>query len=497
MPSVFNYRKSINEGGILSSGFNAETYVKTQDDSAVREWKNPEGLEKDSAEVFDPVEAMKEGVPVLRWDTSLKSFEWRVLKTDERLNFLYVLTDNLEIRPGSMKDLRSANIQTIKVDSILQVLDGDTALSVFTELDVMDKYLSAKSANLIKFGQPNVPYSMENTVFFMAAPRQHLKKCIEATISHAPDTRDEMEDAVRKVQHSFRIKPLLASMKATAGNILSIVRLKDPDVLFDPGLTSLVFELVFQSSVKKPVVEVTLDADAENPVDLATKEAATHKLNITDTARFIFTVEECFAQRRWLKESSFVRKGVFPFLLDPHRTATALAKDDTLTILKEEIDSLTRKHQGDFSGATARSHFQALAQFCDLEMAYTDLCDQVNVDGRRLSLDELLDPVESEKSRETDDGPADPASGDDAIEQNAGLSTPGKTGFQAHAGPAKNAVLDQTVEETQGEETLRRKEIGEQARLLKKEADEDDKQNPCPCSGRRSDPCSGGNCISQ
>lgn len=507
----FNYRKSVNEGGILASGYNAESYVQTPAPDATRVSRNPDTpRDKDSAEVFVPVEAMKEGVPVLRWDQALKNFEWRVLKTDDRLNFLYVLTENLEIRPGSMKDLRNANIQTIKVDSILQVLDGETALAVFTELGVMDKYLSAKSANLIKFGTTGVPYSLENTVLFLAAPKQNLKKCIEATISHAPDTKDEMEDAVRRVQSRFRSKTARESIKATAGNILSTVRLKDPDVLFDPGLTALVFELIFQFQDKKPLVEITVDAAAENPVDVALKEAATLNLNVTDTARFIFTVEECFAQRRWLSESSIVRKGVFPFLLDPNRTATALAQDEALAKLREEVHSLTQRHQGEFSGATARSHFQALVQFCDLEHAYADLCDQVSVDKRRLSVDNLLgsfDPEEEDRgglaelgglfgvgtaSETPEDNTRDAA---DINQQNIRAREVPKSGFQASPKPIEKIENDE-IEDQLTPPDVKRKEIGEEGKLLKKEGEEDDRLNPCPCSGRRADACSG-NCNFQ
>eukprot|EP00397_Hematodinium_sp_SG-2012_P020054 GEMP01020639.1.p1 GENE.GEMP01020639.1~~GEMP01020639.1.p1 ORF type:complete len:471 (+),score=114.47 GEMP01020639.1:165-1577(+) len=454
----FNFQTSMSSG-LLASG-QGPAYVRpSSQDDAVRTWKT-EPVDEDAQ--FDPVAAMKEGVQVLRYVAETRTFEWRFLKTDDRLNFLYILTKNCDIHKGVVKDF-----PFIKVDSILQILNEDNAVDVYDELKITDKQVTAQSANVIKYGPIGTSYSLDNTILLMAMPRVQLRRCIEAVIANAPNQEEELENAARYVQSHVRQRALRTSTKATASNVLANIRLKDSRVLFDVAQTSLAFELTFQQSTKAPI-EITLSAASGDPEGDATTAAAEHHLNATDTARFVFTVEECLTQRRWLSQSSIIRLGLLTFALEPTYQATPLAMDDAFKELREEIGSLAKGQRGasekEFAAATARAHFLALAQLCEFEEKYADLCIKSDSDETAMSIAQLQ------------------------LAQEAKNLAVSKNESEGSTTDSKEPVIEDSIQRDMRE--LKASTDGQNS-PKKKEAQKpipenpEEKSNPCPCSGAR------------
>lgn len=462
MPS-FNFRKSRTSG--LLSNESLQNYIRpSSEDDAVRTLKSSEAPIDDAQ--FDPLEAIKAGLPAMRYVAETQQFEWIVLKCDERLNFLYALKGDVDLRETSLKDLYS-----VKLDSILQVLNDDNAVAVYNELGISGEHMSRTNANVIKFGAMGSSYSLDNTILLIAGSRQQVRRCVEAAISNAPNQDKELDNAARYVQSHVRTRALRTSVKE-AGSVLANINLKDTKVLSDLSELAMVFELTFQQA--KDPVEITLSAESDDLEGDATRAAEDHKLNHADTARLVFTVEECHAQRKWLAESSVIKNGLFSFLLEATHNDTPLVIDDSFKKIRDEITSVaTKSHAGtpdkQLSVAIVRSHFRALAQCCELEERYADLCTKSDSDRTEMSIAQIAQVQQSQDAEKQRSADVSVEPRDSALEDSIQRDM---RELKVSPSPKAKRPMDSITE---------------------KSKKPDDGELMCPCSGsRRSDgPCSG------
>merc|ERR1719386_429648 len=104
-----------------------------------------------------------------------------------------------------MKDVRQHDPVTVRVSQVTRCLGGDDALRVCYAHDIQDSHLTQDSCVVVVHGEAasEVP-PLDKVLVFMAAPQQHLKKCIDTITVMAPDQAAQLEDAARLVQNQHR-----------------------------------------------------------------------------------------------------------------------------------------------------------------------------------------------------------------------------------------------------------------------------------------------------
>eukprot|EP00405_Crypthecodinium_cohnii_P035736 CAMPEP_0206528808 /NCGR_PEP_ID=MMETSP0325_2-20121206/2205_1 /ASSEMBLY_ACC=CAM_ASM_000347 /TAXON_ID=2866 /ORGANISM="Crypthecodinium cohnii, Strain Seligo" /LENGTH=600 /DNA_ID=CAMNT_0054024561 /DNA_START=88 /DNA_END=1886 /DNA_ORIENTATION=- len=166
----------------------AEGYIAPPSDSGLR-IKHFKGSSK------SPGEQLEAGLMVRYFHTD-RSFEHRILKTDKRRSFLYLLkhTDsNAEMDPVVIRTAR-----------ITQVLGGEEGLAAFYANAVRDPhleghYLNAATAVLVSCAEPGETPSQQDLTFLLAPPQSKLKWILTTVMAEAASQKDlEIDDTASR-----------------------------------------------------------------------------------------------------------------------------------------------------------------------------------------------------------------------------------------------------------------------------------------------------------
>eukprot|EP00746_Dinoflagellata_sp_MGD_P002824 gnl/MRDRNA2_/MRDRNA2_105518_c0_seq1.p1 gnl/MRDRNA2_/MRDRNA2_105518_c0~~gnl/MRDRNA2_/MRDRNA2_105518_c0_seq1.p1 ORF type:complete len:529 (+),score=69.34 gnl/MRDRNA2_/MRDRNA2_105518_c0_seq1:75-1589(+) len=476
-------------------------------ETGVRLWKTGTDLDEDL--MGDPVLTMQEGVPVLFYNTALQHFQRRVLKVDDRLNFFYVLTDNVSVK-GSMKDVRQHDPVTVRVSQVSRVLGGEDALRVCFAHDIQDSHLTLDSGVVVVQGDAGgeIP-ALDKIMVFMAAPQQHLKKCIDTIYVMAPDHESVMEDAARLVQSHTRNAQLREARKENR-RVVHDIMLQSIDPVFDQNARHFTFDLTFSgdsSGSAKVAISIPANIKPTECEAEVNKAAQQHTMTPCDATRFGFAMREATALRSWATTiaPAVFQNGLYGFLQKAPINAQ-IAEDETLEITLSQIQSgLNTLHSHEHSSnqgvyyaySSVRASLTGMDQLLTLEKKYSELVNRARAGGvlsavtPRVTLagDTLPDqPVEPSSSSGQAPGPS----------ENEMAVPNGQPRFD----PPPNR------EEAPLEESDRL-EPGKQ-RIQEPPKDGPELQDPgyCPCSGKGRKvpdergrvgdaPCVGGKCIIQ
>lgn len=357
-------------------------------ETGVRLWKT--GTDLDDDLMGDPVLTMQEGVPVLFYNSDLKHFQRRVLKVDDRLNFFYVLTDNVSVK-GSMKDVRQHDPVTVRVSQVTRVLGGEDALRVCFAHDIQDSHLTLDSGVVVVHGEAGTEIpGLDKIIVFMAAPQQHLKKCVDTIVVMAPDHASMMEDAARLVQSHARNAQLREATKSKA-RVVHDIMLQSVEPVFDENSRHFTFDLSFGADAAKIAVSVptTLklpDCDAE-----VNKVATQNTMTPCDATRFGFALREAVALRSWATTiaPAVFQNGLYGFLQKAPINAQIAEDDnleDTLAQIQSGINKLRSHEEREnqvsfFAYSSVRSSLSGMEQLLTLEKKYSELVNRARNAG--------------------------------------------------------------------------------------------------------------------
>lgn len=485
----------------------ANDYIVPQE-TGVRLWKTGTDLDEDL--MGDPVLTMQEGVPVLYYNSALQHFQRRVLKVDDRLNFFYVLTDNVSVK-GSMKDVRQHDPVTVRVSQVVRVLGGEDALRVCFAHDIQDSHLTLDSGVVVCHGEASTEIpALDRIMVFMAAPQQHLKKCIDTIVVMAPDHEAVMEDAARLVQSHARNAQLREARKENR-RIVHDIMLQNIDPVFDQNAHHFTFDLSF-SGDKSGNEKVAISIPASlKPTECETevqKAASTHQMTPCDASRFGFALREATALRSWATTiaPAVFQNGLYGFLQKAPINAQ-IAEDETLEQTLGQIQSglntLSSHATNDdqsvhYAYSSVRASLTGMDQLLTLEKKYSELVNRARAGG-------VLNSVTPRVTLAGDmlpDQPAEPAS-------SSGLGADRGSGVDNEmAVPNGQPRFDPPPGEEDPLEDS--KTPGRDQQLIREPPkDGPELQDPgyCPCGGKRKAPdergrvgdapCVGGKCIVQ
>lgn len=207
----------------------SEDYIETGDNT-VRLWRRDSHFVCDDL-VGDPMLRMEEGIPIIYYNTSHQSVSWepRILKVDNKLEFLYLLQDPSTL--GSAR-LSAQEPVILKLHRIIEIHGQAQAIRICDAHNIQNSHLTLDSAVVIQFGgekdEPNPP--VDKILVLMVAHQQRLKMCIDTCLSVLPA---EAEAEVKNRYAAQQIAPKRGRLPKDERSILGRVILPNVGQVFD------------------------------------------------------------------------------------------------------------------------------------------------------------------------------------------------------------------------------------------------------------------------
>mmetsp|Transcript_5716 Transcript_5716/g.17680 ORF Transcript_5716/g.17680 Transcript_5716/m.17680 type:complete len:1069 (+) Transcript_5716:62-3268(+) len=350
----------------------------------------------DPAQVLDAklVRQLQRGMSVLFYDHPRGAFRECCLKADARLNFLYVLQDDVPVNVPA-ESLRGQRHVTMRFDTITGVGSGQQALTLCREQGITDSRLIAESVvvvqssddsgaadrNPITAAEMRTIYS-EDTLVFATSPGQNLEACIRACIRTMPHSEVRREEATRTLQRYMRRQRVdVKAPQSTRLAPLHDVVLRDASAIFDPAVTRYELQVRFGSlggsSASTYDASVPTDVALADCGSLAAELAAGlgDGLTAIECASVALGLEEAIMLRRW---GTSLAPGVFKgnlgrFLLEDWAVGAMVPQDSHFQdVCRDVSEGLAKGQRGPWTVGKAGSQasLRAVQQRLQLETAF-------------------------------------------------------------------------------------------------------------------------------
>eukprot|EP00747_Dinoflagellata_sp_TGD_P016528 gnl/TRDRNA2_/TRDRNA2_125174_c0_seq1.p1 gnl/TRDRNA2_/TRDRNA2_125174_c0~~gnl/TRDRNA2_/TRDRNA2_125174_c0_seq1.p1 ORF type:complete len:608 (+),score=120.79 gnl/TRDRNA2_/TRDRNA2_125174_c0_seq1:54-1877(+) len=164
-------------------GVRDQDYFEVGEDKCIRLWLPWEEIQEGPPD--DPLIMLQDGMPIVYYNPEKKIYERRVLKIDDRVNFLYVLPDNHNQTrsAGQVEKNGSQDAVAIRLHQIVDVKERTEAMDIVRnlELEIDDSLNDDTAIVIVHQGHKYEPVgSIESIILLITAPRQHLKEVLDS-----------------------------------------------------------------------------------------------------------------------------------------------------------------------------------------------------------------------------------------------------------------------------------------------------------------------------
>mmetsp|Transcript_59753 Transcript_59753/g.112727 ORF Transcript_59753/g.112727 Transcript_59753/m.112727 type:complete len:494 (-) Transcript_59753:59-1540(-) len=350
-----------------------------------------------NTDMADPVQALKDGVPVLYFDEDYRTFDRRVLKADDELHFIYVLVSTQGKTP-------TAPLMSVPLSHVRQVYVMDEALHICEEHGVHDHNLKLDSTVVVYYDMEheNATTDLEQEMpplsklfILMAAPQQQLPRMIAACT-------EQLEN--KKAHRVF---------KQNARRV-DQVALQDLGTLYDRSVESYGFNVTFRND--NNTRELNLPGDRFEGIERDSLERllcdVERKLDmeyrILDVIRVMYVLRDAAFLRRSV---TFLSPDIFQnrldlFVRDTRNIDKILPADEAFRHTCAEVDNVfeelqQHRHEDDrrYTEASSRAVLLAMKQLLQLEG------DHARIEKERTELDEYFGELPDDQAPASADQP--------------------------------------------------------------------------------------------
>jgi len=355
----------------------------------------------------DPIQSIKDGIPVLYFLGDDDGFHKRFLKVDSRLNFVYILTHNVDVGTKS-KEMRGLGIPPVcmKIHLINNVLAGATARSFAEEhcieppsIGGSKSWKDLESSLVIVHYDEDEAKARERTLgqapdrdhllFFLASAQQRVKYCLEEVIFMAPDYEERAHQCARFVQSYRRHRALRESVKKQPPTIKAI-RCDSYPALFRLWLKEVDIRLLYdQGPFQERTVTIACAMVPQDcPAEAHTIGQEQVLMTGADQCSLAYAMEETIYMHQIATRSIKNVDVVFKFIQDvPH--VFSVHENQLWADLNDGLRKANTQQEFKKPAASlASSLAAALRQFSRLEHHYNELRGKAH--QADLDIDDIL-----------------------------------------------------------------------------------------------------------
>eukprot|EP00747_Dinoflagellata_sp_TGD_P186508 gnl/TRDRNA2_/TRDRNA2_43563_c0_seq1.p1 gnl/TRDRNA2_/TRDRNA2_43563_c0~~gnl/TRDRNA2_/TRDRNA2_43563_c0_seq1.p1 ORF type:complete len:668 (+),score=130.04 gnl/TRDRNA2_/TRDRNA2_43563_c0_seq1:137-2140(+) len=341
----------------------------------------------------DALGLLQAGVPVMYYSRMRAQWERRVMKVDNRLNFLYILGDDAS--QARWEGVPANQVPTwakleawgpepprsVKVDHIVKVLKGVDALTICGIFGISDPHLNQLSAVVVQIGDAAAELPrLEHCMVLMGSPNQNIPKLLQHLIDKAPKMGEGVSEIKKLVQEhnaddDVDEKPLQKHLNGISlGDVLS---------LFDDDTDNYQIELSFKDSKTMQYITLPGELPFEHVERLAAAAGKEFELLHMDVARIQLALKDIAGLRDWAQRA-------VPTTFD-HRLPHLLLDEESVKNIihrNADFDDAVRQCEAAFGNelgedeedpesycahASGRSAQVALYHLLALEASYNDI----------------------------------------------------------------------------------------------------------------------------
>lgn len=363
----------------------------------------------------DPVQSLKDGVPVLLFEEDDHAFERRVLKADDELHFLYVLT-SMQGKQGGIAPLMSVPLTHIR-----KVYVMDEALHICEEHGVTDSNLKLDSTIVVYYDmevqqlkkddlETEVP-PLNKLFILMAAPQQRLQRMLESCMD-----MEKKSQAHRTIRNN--------ALRIDAIELINNIYHRDTN-------TNLEFNMSFRNdnSTRKLTVggefikytdiqKEKFDGKQRDDLVLQLGKIEHHlqtEFRVLDVARVMYVLRDAAHLRR---ASAFLSPVIFnatleEFVEDKDRITKVLPTDEAFRHAWLEVDTILdelntgkaedERYERIYTEASARAVLACTKQLLLLEAAHA----RVETELEELEIEVNEEPQEEVQTKTNSQGMLD------------------------------------------------------------------------------------------
>lgn len=325
---------------------------------------------------LDAVSTMEEGVQVLFYSPTNHGFERRVVKVDNKLDFLFIM---------DTKDKNKGNPPfAVRITQIIRLADATDALKICEGNGIIDKTMSLENVLAVQFStDPEVVLPPLDKVFvFLSAPQQQLRECIELCI-HERFQRPIEADFPKQENKTSMVRELAGGMNRKLAEVNGAI-LEDISQVFDNACPDLILQVLLKPD-NTPLTLRARNVDKQRCYDTIGQMVGGTEYYVQplDQTRLAFTLRDIVSLKEWAgRIHSAFKNRFWDFINEPKFLAASIPPDaEFQNVVKSAAQQAERrepdaksKDMGQRLGeASARSSIKALQNFLELEGEYSTL----------------------------------------------------------------------------------------------------------------------------